>query len=172
MEFVAVLKGPKIPFVIRPITAAVVAKTNAVFVQPNIRKHMAFVESLLETSPGGGQFLCGEHSTAADILMSYPLRDGEGESSRLGDGKGGKMLDAFPRVRAYLEILESQPGFKLAQKRIEELEGKKNGMSKSSGSRVMLVIFNHICRLVVGACKIPCWLHVTCRDGRNIFGAR
>ena len=127
----AVLKGPKIPFVIRPITAAVVAKTNAVFVQPNIRKHMAFVESLLETSPGGGQFLCGKHLTAADILMSYPLRDGEGESSRLGDGKGGKMLDAFPRVRAYLERLESQPGFKRAQERIDELEGKNNGASKS-----------------------------------------
>ncbi|KAL2128194.1 hypothetical protein VTI74DRAFT_9530 [Chaetomium olivicolor] len=121
----SILQSPKIPFFIRPITSSVVDKMHASFLVPQMLKHLAFLESQLETSPGNGQYLCGEHLTTADILMSFPVQLAKQRIAGLSVGKGqGKIGDKFPKLWAYLKRLEQMPGYKRAEAKIKELEKK------------------------------------------------
>lgn len=69
------IKKGLVPFLIRPITHAIAGKITSLFLAPNFKTHYTFLEDQLKTSPDGGEFLCGKDLTAADILMSFPLRD-------------------------------------------------------------------------------------------------
>ncbi len=120
----SVLKSPKIPFLIRPITSAVVDKMFAAFLEPEMDTHLAFLESQLETSPGGGDYLCGAHLTAADILMSFPVMLARERVTLLGAAKAQGKLAKYPRVWAYLKRLEEEPGYKRAEAKIKEVEQK------------------------------------------------
>jgi len=125
MSRLLVLKGPKIPFFIRPITSSVADKLGAAFLAPEMAKQLGFLESQLETSPDGGSYLCGAHLTAADILMSFPLQMARERAAGLSSGKGQQtMADKYPKVWAYLKRLEDEPGYKLAEAKIKELEKK------------------------------------------------
>lgn len=117
------MKGPKIPFIIRPVVSSVAHKLYAAFVEPNVEKHLSFLEKQLESAPGGGPYLCGEHLTIADILLSFPLLLAPG---RLGGLAGGneKVFDSYPRVKGYVERLEKEEGYLKAKAKIEELEAK------------------------------------------------
>lgn len=121
----AVLKSPTIPFFIRPITSSIVGKMFAVFLAPEMAKHLAFLESQLETSPGNGNYLCGAHLTTADILMGFPLQLARDELADLNAAQGkGKLLDNYPKLCAYLKRLEEEPGYKRAEARMSKLEKK------------------------------------------------
>ncbi|KAL2158128.1 hypothetical protein VTH06DRAFT_4696 [Thermothelomyces fergusii] len=123
-----ILQGPRIPFFIRPITSGVVDKLMAAYLGPEMAKHLAFLESQLETSPGNGQYLCGQSLTAADILMSFPLQKALQRFAKVtaGNGKGRRIGDSFPKAWAYLKRLEEEPGYKRAEARIsKELEEKR-----------------------------------------------
>jgi glutathione S-transferase len=114
------MKGPRIPLIIRPIISFVVGKTHAAFVQPNMRKHLSFLEEQLASAPNGGPFLCGEHLTVADILLSYSMETMSGELERLEGGKNA--LTGYPRLQAYAERLRKEKGYVRARERIKELE--------------------------------------------------
>jgi glutathione S-transferase len=75
-------KGP-VPFLIKPITHAIVGKITSLFLAPNFKTRYTFLEDQLKTSPDGGEFLCGKNLTAADILMSFPLEAGQSRSRML-----------------------------------------------------------------------------------------
>jgi glutathione S-transferase len=121
----AVLRSPKIPFFIRPITSLVAGQMRAGFLAPEMAKHLAFLESQLETSPANGNYLCGAHLTTADILMSFPLLLARETIAELGATNGqGKLIDQYPKVWAYVKRLEGEPGYKRAEARIKELEKK------------------------------------------------
>jgi glutathione S-transferase len=123
-----VLKGPKIPFFIRPITASIVDKLFETFVIPEMVKHFSFLESQLESSPGNGQYLCGSHLTTADILIGFPLQLARMGLDGHSVGKGqGTIKDKFPKLWAYLKRLEEEPGFKRADAKTAELEKKTGG---------------------------------------------
>jgi glutathione S-transferase len=63
--------------------------------------------------------------TAADILMSFPLQMARERVASLSSGKGQRtMADEYPKVWAYLKRLEDEPGYKLAEAKIKELEKK------------------------------------------------
>jgi glutathione S-transferase len=110
---------------IRPITSAVVDKMFAAFLVPQMDTHLSFLDSQLETSPDGGNYLCGAHLTAADMLMSFPVMLARERVAQLGAGKAqGKLADKYPRVWAYLKRLEDEPGYKKAEARIKEVEEK------------------------------------------------
>ena len=119
----AVLKSPKIPFFIRPITSMVAGNMSAAFLAPEMAKHLAFLESQLDTSPGNGNYLCGAHLTTADILMSFPLLLARETIAELrASGGQGKLTDQYPKVWAYVKRLEEEPGYKRADAKIKELQ--------------------------------------------------
>lgn len=116
------LSSPKIPFVIRPISSAIASKVNAAFTLPNAKKQLDFLEQQLTTS--SGPYLCGAHLTAADVLMSFPLLTARDRFPSIGKWDGGSPEAKHPKVFAYLKMLEDSEGFKRANARIEEIEGK------------------------------------------------
>ncbi|KXX82515.1 Glutathione S-transferase 1 [Madurella mycetomatis] len=124
----SILKSSRIPFIVRPITSGVADKMFAAFVVPDVSKHLAFLESQLETSPNNGSYLCGTHLTAADILVSFPLLLVRQRVGGLSAGKGEpKIADKYPKLWAYLQRLQEEPGYMQAEARIDELEKKGRG---------------------------------------------
>ena len=110
------LKGPQIPFLVRPITRAVYDKVDALYFAGEYANHYSFLEGQLATSPDGGEYLCGKDLTAADILMTFPLLAGK--------GAGNVDKEKYPKLLAYIEKLENMPGAQQAVKKIEDLTGE------------------------------------------------
>ncbi|KAJ9141730.1 Glutathione S-transferase 1 [Pleurostoma richardsiae] len=121
----SIFRGDRVPLLVRPITSFIAGKVSSTFLFSAMKKHLAFLESQIATSPGGGKYLCGQHLTAADIILRYPLLAArERLSAMVVDGKS--VTEAYPLLWAYLDRLEEEPGYKKAVTRIEEVEGKKD----------------------------------------------
>ncbi|MGE4242283.1 glutathione S-transferase family protein [Ramlibacter sp.] len=89
-----------VPFFVRPITRRIAQQGRDSYVVPTLTRHMDYIEAEL----GEHAWFAGEHFTAADIQMSYPL---EAARRRLG-------LERYPRVREFLEQARSRPAFQRA----------------------------------------------------------
>ncbi|CAJ2506845.1 Uu.00g080310.m01.CDS01 [Anthostomella pinea] len=114
------LKGPNIPFFIRPITAMVVNQVFAKLIFPNIKTHFAFLEEQLATS--GGDYLCGKNLTSADVLLSFIMISVKDKLQEFGSFEGGGPQALYPKVYAYIERLRSHPGYKKSTKKIKEID--------------------------------------------------
>jgi glutathione S-transferase len=85
--------GP-MPFFVKPIAKGIAAKVNRVFLGPQIRRHLDFMESSLKESP----WFAGETFSAADIQMSFPV---EAAQARAGlDARRPRLMDWLTRIRA------------------------------------------------------------------------
>ncbi|KAI1809966.1 glutathione S-transferase [Poronia punctata] len=113
-----IIKGPRVPFFIRPLTSMVVGQVFSSFVLPNIKSVFGFLEKQLETS--GGDFLCGKNLTSADILISFGLISATTEA--YGFGPEGGFGTLFPKLYAYIDRLEAQPGYKRAVEKIRQID--------------------------------------------------
>ena len=114
------LQGPAVPFFLRPVTSLVAGRIIAGFVHPNIRAQLAFLEQQLATS--GGDYLCGPHLTAADVLLSFGLITGREKVASLGDWGGRAPRDLFPKLYAYIDRLETHPGYKRSVQKVKEID--------------------------------------------------
>ena len=110
------IKNSSVPFFIKPVTNGVASKIQSGFLEPNFKTHFTFLEGQLKTSPDNGQYLCGSKLTGADILLSFPLIAGKGRS--------GLTKEAYPKLWAYVERLEAEPGYLNAVEKIKEIDGK------------------------------------------------
>lgn len=119
MMVLGMLKSPKVPFFIRPITSVVAREIYNSFVLPNMKGHLGFLENQLETS--GGDYLCGKNLTSADIILSFPLITYRGQFDSLGkwDTHPEKL---YPKLWAYIGRMESHPGYKLSSDKIQEID--------------------------------------------------
>jgi glutathione S-transferase len=82
------------PFLIRPVARAIASRALVSYVDPQIERHLDFLESELADRP----WFAGEAFSAADIQMSYPL---EAAASRAGlDARRPKLWDFLRRIRA------------------------------------------------------------------------
>ena len=106
------------PFFIKPITSRVAGGMEDSFIQPNIKMHLEYIQSMLKSS--GGPFLCGSQLTTADILMTFPL---QGLMLRAGLSK-----ENYPEIVAYHDLLMEQPGWKRSVVKITELDGEYKPM--------------------------------------------
>ena len=96
-------KAP-MPFFVRPIARAISTKTKSAFIQPNITRHLDYMEVEL----GKTAWFAGTEFTAADVQMSFPL---EAAVSRGG-------LDAKrPKLMAFLDRIHARPAYKKAIER-------------------------------------------------------
>ncbi|KAK9775694.1 putative Glutathione S-transferase 1 [Seiridium cardinale] len=113
------LKGPKVPFFIRPITTMVVNQAFSSFVGPNIKTHLSFLEDQLATS--GGDYLCGENLTSADIVVSFPLITYQTRFKDIGTWEDSPEK-LYPKVWAYINRIDSHPGYKRSANKIKEID--------------------------------------------------
>ena len=92
------------PFFVKPIAKAIARKTKGSFIEPNINRHLDYMEAEL----GKTAWFAGPEFTAADIQMSFPL---EAAVSRGG-------LDAKrPNLMGFLERIHARPAYKKAIER-------------------------------------------------------
>ncbi|KAL7945766.1 hypothetical protein V8C42DRAFT_321514 [Trichoderma barbatum] len=114
------LRKPPIPFFIRPLTTAVANRIFSNYIFPNIRKHIKFIDQQLRTS--GGRYICCDHLTPADIILSFPLLSARDSLDSMGDWEGGSWKEEFPRVLEYMHQLENEEGYNLSKATISKLD--------------------------------------------------
>jgi glutathione S-transferase len=98
------IKQTKMPFFIKPIARGIADKVLGALVEPNLRRHLDFMEAEL----AGSEWFAGSEFSAADIQMSFPL-----EASRQRAG-----LDASrPKLVAWLDRIHARPAYQRALQR-------------------------------------------------------
>ena len=91
----------RMPFFVKPVARIIAAKARDSFIQPQIDLHLDFMESELERS----LWFAGDHFTAADVQMSFPLE--------AAHARGG--LDGLrPRLMEYLSRIHARPAYQQA----------------------------------------------------------
>ncbi len=103
LVFERIKTGP-VPFFVRPIVRGVADKVLTMFVDPQLKLHIEYMEAHLAQNP----WFAGKEFTAADIQMSFPL---EAAQSRAAKG-----LET-PSVIAFLEKIHARPAYQRALER-------------------------------------------------------
>lgn len=98
LVFGQVEKAPML-FFVKPIAKAISKKVKAGYIDPQIKAHLAFVESEL----GKSTWLAGGRLSGADIQMSFPLEI----AAALG-----ALDDNHPKILAYLRRIHARAGYK------------------------------------------------------------
>ena len=91
------VKSAPLPFFIKPVARKIADGVGERFVDPNLKRHAAFLEAEL----GKSTWFAGDELTAADIQMSYPV---EALVSRAPEHAG-------KRLRALLERMRERPAY-------------------------------------------------------------
>jgi len=92
------------PFFAKPIAKAIARKTKGSFIEPNINRHLDYMEAEL----GKAVWFAGPEFTAADIQMGFPL-----EAAVVRGGLDAKR----PNLMAFLERIHARPAYKKAIER-------------------------------------------------------
>ena len=95
------LKEAKVPFFVKPIARKIAGKLAGDFVDPNIRRHVAFLGEHLAKH----RWFAGDELTAADIQMSYPV---EAIVARAGE------LSPPPPLADFVKRCKERPAFQRA----------------------------------------------------------
>lgn len=91
------MKTNPMPFFIRPVVKMIADKTNQVFIGPQLKNHLSFVNDQL----AGRQWLVGDRLSAADIQMSFPL---EAAAAR-------GLANDYPHIQAYVKHYQGRPAY-------------------------------------------------------------
>lgn len=95
------IQSTKMLFFAKPIVNAVVNKTNAQFIDPQIKLHLDYMEGELAQRA----WFAGNEISAADIQMSFPL---EAAASR------GGLDRRYPKLTAFLNTIHARPAYQRA----------------------------------------------------------
>jgi glutathione S-transferase len=98
------IRSAPMPFFARPIAKAIANQVMRGFVQPNLDRNLAFMES--ELSDRG--WFAGRSFSAADVMMSFPV---EAALSR------GGSAEQAPKLAAFLERVRARPAWQRALER-------------------------------------------------------
>jgi glutathione S-transferase len=93
-------KGP-VPFFLKPIVKGISKQVMKVFINPQLRLHLDYMEAELTKSA----YFAGEDFTAADIQMSFPIE---------AAGARGGLGDKRPKLAAWLERIHARPAYQRA----------------------------------------------------------
>ena len=92
------VRTAKMPFFAKPIARKIAGTIDRGFVEPNLERHLAFLERELD----GRAWFTGDELTAADVQMSYPL---EAAVSRAG------VAAATPNLTRVLGAMRARPAY-------------------------------------------------------------
>ncbi len=101
LVFSALPKAPGLPALLRPIARMIAAGAAKSYIDPEVRKHVAFWDTELANSA----YFAGPQLTGADIMMSFPLEAAQ--------ARGGLT----PRLTEYLSGLHARPAYQAALRR-------------------------------------------------------
>lgn len=90
------VRDAPVPFFLKPIMKGVASKVDGNFSDPEIEKHMKFLNAELD----GREWFAGELS-GADIMLSFPL---EAAGARVS-------LDRYPNVEAFVKRVHARPAY-------------------------------------------------------------
>lgn len=91
------MKTNPMPFFIKPVAKMIADKTNQVFIGPQLKTHLSFVDDQL----AGRRWLVGDDLSAADIQMSFPLE------AAVARG----LANDYPHIQAYVERYQQRPAY-------------------------------------------------------------
>jgi glutathione S-transferase len=92
------------PFFVRPIARGIARRVKADFVQPQIERHLDYMEAELRKH----LWFAGEGFTAADIQMSFPVK---------AAATRGGLDERRPKLIEYLERIHARTAYRLAVER-------------------------------------------------------
>lgn len=91
----------KSPLLIKPIARKIFDGVRASYFNPNLTRHLGFMESTLTAST----WFCGEQMTAADCQMSFALEAAEVRTD---------LRDDYPHLAGFLDRSRARPAYKAA----------------------------------------------------------
>jgi glutathione S-transferase len=100
----------RVPFFIRPVAKMISKGAISSFIDPQLRIQIDYWSR--ELARGG--WFAGDHFTAADIAMSYPV---EAALSRLPEAK------AKPQLLAFSEAIKARPAYRRAEAKVGDAAG-------------------------------------------------
>lgn len=89
------------PALVRPIARKIAESVRGAFLDPNLERHLDFMESTLQQST----WFCGERMTAADCQMSFAIEAAEVRTD---------LHDGYPHLAAFLDRIRARPAYKAA----------------------------------------------------------
>lgn len=98
------LSGPGMPWLMRPLAGLVAAGVKGKYIEPQIKRHLSFMEAELEQT---GWF-AGDEFTAADVQMSFPL---EAAATR------GGLDGSWPQLTNFLQRIHGRAAYHVALER-------------------------------------------------------
>jgi glutathione S-transferase len=99
LVFKRIEHGP-MPFFARPIARGIAQKVQRGYIDPNLERIVAYIESEL----GRSGWFAGDTFTAADIQMSFPV-----EAAAARAGAAGR-----PHMKSFLERIHARPAYQRA----------------------------------------------------------
>jgi len=96
------IKTAKVPFFVRPIAKKIAAQVEDTFVDPNLARHVAFLDGELAKS----KWFAGEDMTVADIQMLYPM-----------EAIASRWPSAPARIKQWVERAHARPAYQRAEER-------------------------------------------------------
>lgn len=116
----AAIRGPKVPFFIRPMTRMVSNMVISALPFPTLKKHFKMLDGYLADS----KYLCGDSLTSADVVMAFGMVSIRHiDMSQMGEWEKGTFQETYPNLWAYAGRMEQEPAWQKSVKKIEELEG-------------------------------------------------
>ena len=97
------VRSAPVPFFVKPIAKGIASKVDEGFTDPEIEKHLDFIEEELRRH----RWFAGQELTGADIQMSFPL---EAAAARGGAAK-------YPQITGFLESVHERDAYQRALKR-------------------------------------------------------
>ena len=91
----------KAPALIRPIARKIAHSVREGYIDPNLDRHLAFVDQALQES----SWFCGERMTAADCQMSFAIEAAEVRTDLRSD---------YPHLADFLDRIRARPAYKAA----------------------------------------------------------
>lgn len=95
------IESAPMPFFVRPIARGIVDKVRGGYLDRNVKLNLDFMEATLHET----RWFCGEHMSAADIQMSFPV---EAASVRTD------LKRHYPELNAFLATIHALPTYQAA----------------------------------------------------------
>jgi glutathione S-transferase len=98
------IESTKMPFFVKPIGRAIAQKAKSSFIQPQIDRHLDYMEAELAKA----EWFAGAQFSAADVQISFPL---EAAAAR------GGLNRSRPRLMDFLKRIHARPAYRRALER-------------------------------------------------------